>query len=277
MQRFRENPIAMRLTRRVGWPTLRGAIWLGISVGLVMIPVSLFSRDEATQPLFFGLLLLVIAAAILSPLFVASLAAIFTVQEILGDSFDLLLLTNLRGGVIAAGYVLAAVYRARVLLAVVGGLLTLPVAAMLWPILLSSDTTLANLWGPLLWWLCFLTFIVAGWYMNLVGAALGVRLALRWRDPMIAAALAPLYMLLFTGAALLLTAPLLWLVTKTPIWLFAGFSIFVFLFVPIQMRASQISGAAWWVQRRMLHMPLLRYGEPEASETPRDPSKAILL
>ncbi len=247
------NPLFLRLTRRCGWPSGRAALWLAVALGVASFVISagavwqqgatLAIIDEQSVPggghhvlftahvllrtaqvdRFSALMVFLLALAwpvnFLAPAIVGLLAATLTGRDVHSEAYRLLRLTDLSAGVRALGYITAALYRLRVLLAMVVGLAPVLVLGMLYARLafvsaspyvdydptrlfglnLSPYTRLCPPYpvalmcvspqaiDPLYHIQTFLALAIGLLGLNGLAAILGMSLALRWRRPIPAA------------------------------------------------------------------------------------------
>jgi hypothetical protein len=217
----RAAPLITRLVNLTTPPSLDAAIIIGVIlfvisafIGALRIyslvvgygyPITSAYLDFATLPF----VLLAVALMIGTPLLVAVLTAILVASDMRSESFTLLKLTSITGQALFQGYVAAALYRLRLLLAAAFG--AIPLYALsaapltLRQVLLSTD--LYTLLGPdLAVRVAYYLLVGIGlWGMNLLAAVIAVHVALRSRSsatrPVVAAA--NVAVILFVAAILL--------------------------------------------------------------------------
>jgi hypothetical protein len=218
---IRANPLFKRLTRRDTFPAPGVTAPLGLATAAagLALPVLAFLRGDFHLAVVAADVAQVIMS-LLAPV-TASLAAILTAREAQSGAYQLLRLTDLPAGERVRGYVFAALHRLRLPLALALGLMpalvigrliaSLSDPGMARRLILGTCTApicelAAENWarvdpvGPTL---AFVALGLGLWGLSLPGAALGVGLALWWRQGIPAAIAASL------GAAL--GAALIWL------------------------------------------------------------------
>jgi hypothetical protein len=217
----RAAPLITRLVNLTTPPSLDATIGIGIVlfvVGAIIGGLRIYSLavgygypitsayiDFATLPF----VLLGVALMIGTPLLVAALTAIFVTNDMRSESYTLLKLTSITGQALFQGYVAAALYRLRVVLATAFG--AIPLYALsaapltLRQVLVSTD--LHTLLGPDLAVRVtyYLLLGIGLWGMNLLTAVFAVNVAIRSRSTTTAAVIASVNVaaILFVTALLL--------------------------------------------------------------------------
>jgi hypothetical protein len=216
----RAAPIVTRLANVIAPPSLDMTIVIsvvlfviGLGIGGLRIyalavgygyPITAAYVDFGTLPfVIFGS-----ALVMALPLLVGAGTALFVANDTRTESFSLLKLTNITDLAMYQGYVAAALYRLRVLLALAFGaipLYALPAARLTLRQVLPG-TDLHTLLGPDLW-VRVSYFLLLGfglWGMNLLAAVIGVSVGLRSRSTTLAAVVAPVNVGVIEGIAALL-------------------------------------------------------------------------
>lgn len=151
---IRSNPVVVRLTRRCGWPSGRTVLWLAFGLGVMSLAITtqatLHMKSIQLSTLGAALLLAAWALAILTPPITVAVAAVLVTRDMRGERFELLrLTTTLSEATIVRGAIFATLYRMRVLLALVVGLMPALVVGMLQveiKVCGQSYNELARLW-----------------------------------------------------------------------------------------------------------------------------------
>ncbi len=222
------NPLVERLTRRGKWPSGRAALWLAFGLGLASLAVATWEtlRMESDQPGLASMILLALAwlLTILTPPITAVFATILVSRDARSETYDLLHVTTLSEAALVRGYVFAALHRVRVLLALIVGLMPalavgmvqvgIAVAVIFYSIMLypypgyqdgpygaSPGLDPVHVTGPAL---ACMAIAIGLWGLNWPAAALGVGLALRWRESAVVTIVAPMAMLLIATSLPLL-------------------------------------------------------------------------
>lgn len=219
------NPLLTRLTARPSRLSARACFWLafGLGVSTLLVSVQLFLADHNPnfRTLIYVLPVLFAALAAAVPPVVALVAGSTTARNVADGSYELLTATTLSDAAIVQGYVFAALYRVRWLLALVVSFAPPLVVGMLdsalhvaiylcrvdhfyhtgdySPQMDYSVCSMPSVDVSFTWLLIALGL----WGLNLLAAALGVGLALRLRNPLVVITLAPL-------AAFLLSFGIFW-------------------------------------------------------------------
>jgi hypothetical protein len=262
-----DNPVFTRLARRARPPSLRAALWLAFLLGLVQLAVLMvLLRDlDRSSELVGNLRVSAWALLLVAPPATAVVAALVAAQDARSEGFPLLLATGISRWQIALGYLLAALFRVRVLLALVVSSLPVVVAGVFVRFLAgdfwfggSDGFYIPADFSPrayVVGWTLTMTAVAVGlWGVNLLGAALGVWLGLRNRSalaaPLAAAALAvfllpPLVLLTLLGPAI----PTLYVTARS---LAGGLAATVlFAMLPPYLLAA---GVLWAAARRLSAM-----------------------
>jgi hypothetical protein len=217
------NPVFEHLTRSHRPPSLRAALWAAFGLGLLSLAFAMWSM--LAQPPGFELVTIQMECGwgltLLAPFVTAVLAGVLTSRAAHGEAFRMLRLTPLTPKRIAQGLIAVALFRVRVLLAVVVGLMPAliagPFVMMLEISYFFGGYALASP-GPgtsaqlylLSWSLVMLAMVVGAWALNILGAAAGAWFGLRHRQPALAGAFA-------AGLVLLpLMLGLIWLMVLGP-------------------------------------------------------------
>jgi hypothetical protein len=205
------NPHVARLTRGARPPSLRVTLWLAFGLGLVILAISLWAVPRVPQTLALLNVLrgLGWGLHLATPVVVAAVAGLITGRDASSEAYRLVRQTPLSERDIALGYVFAALFRLRLLLALV--VATMPAIVVgafggvftRFALTRGSGGGLVCMGGPcstgisaltytLGWSLCLVATAVGLWGANLLGAAAGVAAGLRLRKPLLAAVLSPL-------------------------------------------------------------------------------------
>jgi hypothetical protein len=227
---MKNNPLFLWLTRKTRFPPMRSTLWLAFTLGIVILGISsigVFSIPAADPTIPTVTIILFIPALLISlvtPPVIAAASAIMAARSQQGQAAELLRLTPLSQRDMAIGYVLAGLFRFRVWLALMIGLLPAFVIgiltisafinAMMQPLVTCLTPELCP--PPPPWNLSetmsgVFALTVLWWGSNFCGAALGVRLALWWKKSA-AAALASLLL-----TVMIIIAPLA-LTSRTVFW-----------------------------------------------------------
>lgn len=207
------NPHVARLTRGARPPSLRVTLWLAFGLGLVILAISLWAvtRVPRTFALLNALRGLGWGLHLATPIVVAAVAALIAGRDASSEAYRLVRQTPLSERDIALGYVFAALFRLRLLLALVVAMMPAIVVGAFGGVFTRFIFTrgsdgLACMGGPcstgmsaltytLGWSLCLVATAVGLWGANLLGAAAGVAMGLRLRKPPLAVAFGPLALL----------------------------------------------------------------------------------
>jgi hypothetical protein len=206
---IKDNPIYERLTRNARWPSLRLCLWLAGGLGVVSLVISLLDLLSVLNPEVGGslyspfVMFLAWLLAIICPVIVSLIAVGQTSRDVQSEGYRLVSLTLVNRTQIMRGYVLAALHRVRVLLAMVVGLSPVmiggPLVATLFVLSMQLFTgheslflpETADFWGgasyppntlDVVGLLVEIAAPVIGMLLvNLLAAVVGVALALWWR------------------------------------------------------------------------------------------------
>jgi hypothetical protein len=259
------NPLLTRLTARPSQLSARACFWLafGLAGLTLLVSVQLFLADHNPnfRTLIYVLPVLFVALAAAVPPVVALVAGSITARNVADGSYELLTATTLSDAAIVQGYVFAALYRVRWLLALALSLVPPLVVGMLdsalhvaiylcrvdhfyhtgdySPQMDYSVCSMPSVDVSFTWLLIALGL----WGLNLLAAAMGVGLALRLRNPLVVITLAPL-------AAFLLSFGLFWY------WQFPGslktLDVMLWLF-----DLTNIDAARWLINLLFMLTPYL--------------------
>jgi hypothetical protein len=125
IEQVKNNPLVMRAVRYGGLPSLAGTLWLAIGLALLSLATSLaifLQNPWRVNPVSLGLVVVAGAATLASPAITASTAAILTGRQSGSEEGQLLRLSSLPDAALVLGYMFAALYRLRLVLAVIVGL-----------------------------------------------------------------------------------------------------------------------------------------------------------
>lgn len=208
------HPLYAWLTRRKRPRAAARTAYVGLWFGAAALAFGVWAWWNGQVLALRGMLVVGGLGMVMLPAGVASLAAALTVQELRGEQFQFLRLTNLPTKLMAQGIFFAAQYRTRSLRALAMGFLPLLViggvaeAVQLMAGIYYNGMTYMVMRQPGAWEvglpMSFLVLVAAFlWSMNLVAARVGAAIAIRWRSLILAPLLAPLSMLLITAAPLL--------------------------------------------------------------------------
>ena len=225
--RLTSNPVYTRLTQASRGPSLRVTIWLALAWSLFVLAATilvgrwLYARGGYDPVMAWGrqifwpamaahgVLLLILPVAAIS----------LTVRDTVGEEFVMLRLTTQPGWKVAFGYLGAALFRLRILLALLTALI--PLAVM--------GNVYENFGEPLQ----DLLASAAIWGMTVLGGAVGVWMGLVWRRLLLAilstAVIMALVILPYTRAFYVVGIPLptirlavaliVWALTPVVLWL----------------------------------------------------------
>lgn len=216
LARLEANPVTARLLRRLDRPSARDVIGIAVGIGLSSAALGVVAWLAGAEIVLNLLLVAALILLLFAPLIVGPAAATLTAQSIHEGQHELLILTHLPDEKLAQGYVYAALYWTRGLLAVTAGLTPLVVLKAFLEFLVrpylvespwrafSNPASILAL-GAVLGGVIF--FLLGAWGMVMAAAALGTAVALRWRREYPAAGLAALAVVVGGPAlALALTA-----------------------------------------------------------------------
>lgn len=189
------NPITHRLNRRHRWPSLRQTFWLGFGFGLLNLAITTWALLNLHEALLRWLIFIGWGMLVIGPLLAAPIATMMTRRDLIGDQYELLFLTSLSDEKLVQGYIGAALYRLRLLIAL--GVGSIPMVTLTSIYLgLRYEAIYLSITGyygsvqdvastptmPEIAWLGVLAigFSLFVGTFNFVAAALGVVSALRW-------------------------------------------------------------------------------------------------
>jgi hypothetical protein len=261
---MKSNPAFVRLVRRARPPSLRATLWLAFLLGMVQLAVlmGLLQNLDRTSTLVGNLRLAAWMLLVVAPPATAIAAALITAQDARSEGFPLMLATGISRWQVAQGYLLAALFRLRVLLALVVSGLPVIVAGVFVRFLSgnfwfgSSDGFyIPPSFAPRVYvigWTLTMTAVALGlWGSSLLGAALGVWMGLRNRSalaaPLAIAVLAVLAMPLLILMTLVgPVIPTLYVTAHTLAGGLAG-TVLLFMLPPYLLAA----GVMWDAVRRL--------------------------
>jgi hypothetical protein len=211
-----ENPVYQVLVRGARWPPLRAALYIALVLGVVTLIFSVVIL--LSTPRFKGgvLLLLVLfgwIVTLFTPALTATTASRYAHRFRTGEAYPLIRLTGLPPIAMVRGIVFAALFRLRVLLALLLGLMPAQAVGVVYLDLMVESVFYQIQSGTLMYvgnpppfpefppssvYAASVFTLVALWGMNLLGAALGTALALRFQRAEAAAAVSALAMLILT-------------------------------------------------------------------------------
>lgn len=202
------NPVYDRLVRNAKSPSLRLVLWLAFGLGLIVLAVS--GWDVIYTPrdgsfLLWPLGLAGWAVALITPGIAGAIAVLLPARDQATEEYQLLRLTALSEKTIVWGYLLASLYKVRMLLGLV---VALAPAAVLWPAgsintyVILSDPILRVRSDPIGTSMLFLAIMFGLWVMNLLATAHGTAVGLRARNATLAAALVGFEMVVAPGIVL---------------------------------------------------------------------------
>ena len=255
---FQSNPLVVRLTGKRSWPSLRAACWLAFGLGLIGLALTsavLLNARDAIGPLTFLPFSLIAFSAFVPPI-VALIAATLTVRDTHSESYELLTATDISDTAIVQGYVFAALYKLRLLLAMTMGAIPAIVVsvfdlvmrdrAALCPFHVSSGSACEP--PPVTLGLVWLMIVIGLWGLNGAAAALGVNWALRWQSEGAAVTFATvvMFMLSLLAAGFWLAIYLPATTVPLPTWLVA----FVWMYSPYAAAIGIMQNGERWTRRQ---------------------------
>jgi hypothetical protein len=200
------NPLIVHLKRQPSRLTLRRTLWLGFGLGLLSLGISaaaVLTAQRDQLGFFAGLVFLVgWLVTLLTPFLTASAAAVLTQRALRPERFDLIRMTPLPNETLVWAQVFTALYRMRLVYLVLVTLMPVLVVGVFFLFLSVSsvfyyyDPVAPSYWevvGPTLF---ALALILELWGMNLLGAAVGVRMGLLRRSTSLSIIAAPLIILI---------------------------------------------------------------------------------
>lgn len=226
-----EGQNSFLLPQLIGKPTrltLKGAVGVGIGVGLVSSAVTLGAMNLGyySYNTLTALFLLTIVLHILTPLIVASLTVVLIARYVHSEQYQLLCLTPLSDHKFVEGYFRAALYQSRLLLAILAG---------------STPMLVLPFFPSGVFYLWFLIpFLVSAWGFVRLAVALSLNWTLRsnqlWRPLLFA----PL--ILVIGGAFFLAIMLLMDIVSL------GFIPYAYMVLPSLIASSIRDDARRWVR-----------------------------
>lgn len=209
------NPLYDRLTRNARGPSLRLCLWLAVGLAVIMLATSIWDMLRVPRTgefLLWPLGMAGWAVSVITPGIVGALAVLSSARDQATEEYQLLRLTPLSEKTIIWGYLLAALYRARIFLGLVVGLMP---AAVLWPAATiegstSSSEGLLRVQPDLVGTsLLFLAIVLGLWVINPLAAAQGTTVGFRARSAPQAAVLVGIEMIVIPGIVLVAMLTLL--------------------------------------------------------------------
>jgi hypothetical protein len=202
------NPIMKRLVRHINWPSLPVTRLIAIAAGLVGLGVYVAAACYGGAhhfPLDNSAGLMTLGLTIFVPPFAALVAALITAHDVSQPEHQLLRLTALSAPRIVKGYTMAVAWRMRVPFAILVGLSPI---LLIGPGILAFSSTRIVAMGLTIGLMLALvaTFQLAiVWMASLLGLYVGIWAGLKWQDVRLAAATAPVIILIpttITGCAI---------------------------------------------------------------------------
>ncbi|MBI5930612.1 MAG: hypothetical protein HY862_14990 [Chloroflexi bacterium] len=195
---FKNNPIAHRLSHQAHWPSLRLSFWLAFGLGLMTLAFSIWSLLHFSDSVFKWVLLGGWSMVLAGPLLIAPITALMTRRDLNGDQYQLLYLTPLSDETLAEGYILGALFRLRLLMALGVGFMPMVTVGTVYLGIRyeAAYEAMSGFYRPIpeeiiapspteTTWLAIVSiiFILLVLSFSFPSAAVGVALALRWKNP----------------------------------------------------------------------------------------------
>ncbi len=202
---FTHNPIVRRINRQSQWPSPRLSFWLAFGLGLITLGFSVWALLHVPEIYLQWILLGGWSIVLAGPVLIAPITTLMTQRDLRSDQFQLLYLTSLSDETLATGYMLAALARLRLLIAVGVGFMPMvtvgtvylgiryeaAIEAMSGFYRAVPEQIVAPSAGEIVWLaIVSMIFVFLVLSFSFPSAAVGVVMALRWKNPILASLLA---------------------------------------------------------------------------------------